>query len=132
MGEFLAQASRSGKELLATTTYDALLKGSTRPGRAIQTFWNRDPKRVLVAIVRDLDVVPDDPDQIDLAVALLPPSIGLGSMWLGMYYPLDWPANDASATGRKIHDVTMKRLGWFWAALRAARFSLSVPDTEIG
>ena len=24
-----------------------------------------------------------------------------------MYYPPDWPANDASATGRKIHDVTM-------------------------
>lgn len=80
MGEFLAQASRSGKELLATTTYDALLKGSTRPGRAIQAFLNSDPKRVLVAIVRDLDVVPDDPDPVDLAVALLPPSLGLGSM----------------------------------------------------
>ena len=75
MGEFLAQASRSGKELLATTTYDALLKGSTRPGRAIQAFLNRDPKRVLVAIVRDLDVVPDDPDPVDLAVALLPLSV---------------------------------------------------------
>lgn len=24
-----------------------------------------------------------------------------------MYYPPDWPANDASATGRNIHDVTM-------------------------
>lgn len=24
-----------------------------------------------------------------------------------MYYPPDWPANDASATGRKIHDVNM-------------------------
>ena len=50
MGELIAQAYRSGKELLATITYDALWKGSTRPRRAIQAFGNRDPKIVLVAI----------------------------------------------------------------------------------
>lgn len=61
-------------------------------------------KYLLVAIVRDFDVVPDDPDPVDLAVALLPPSLDI---FLGMYYPPDWPANDASATGRKIHDVNM-------------------------
>lgn len=97
-----------GKELLATTTYDdALLIERLDPARKSDPVWNRDPKRVLVAIVRDLDVVPDDPDPVDLAVALLRPSLGLGSMWVGMYYPPDWPANDASATGRKIHDVNM-------------------------
>lgn len=48
------------KGQLATTIYNALLKGSTRPESAIETFWNHDPKRVLVVVVRDLDEVPNE------------------------------------------------------------------------
>jgi len=119
MGKFLAQAYRSGKELLATTTYDALwisyylFQGSTRPGpeersRHWRKSWSKEG-RVLIAIVRDLDVVPDDPDPVDLAVAPLPPSEGLVSMWVRMYYPPDWSANDASATSS-----VEKCLMWPW------------------
>ena len=67
MGEFLAQASRSGKGYY----YIRCTIERLDPARK-SAFLNRDPKRVLVAIVRDLDIVPDDPDPVDLAVALLP------------------------------------------------------------
>ena len=64
-----------------------------------------DREIVCIGIVRDLYVVPDDPDRVYFAVALLPRR--LVSIWVWIAYPPYFPANDAIATGIKMNDVNI-------------------------
>lgn len=70
----------------------------------IWKLWLKE-SRVLIVIVRDLDVVLDD---LDLVVLLFL-SFGLVSMWVRMYYFFDWLVNDVSVISR-----VEKFMMWLW------------------